>query len=249
MRSSDHDRAIQAEFDRAATGFAQRTKARFDRLDIAPFARVRPQTVVVEVGGGTGNFLRHLEGQGRFLVNVDLTWGMLDVARRQNPGSAVVQGDGSKLPLGDNSIDLVTCAQMLHHVPQPLPILEEMARVARRGPSVLIVDQCAPEKYEQAVAMNQLEKVRDPSHATSRPPSAFATLVSAAGLEIVDQKIHEERETFSQWMQPGEFDQERIAATLRFIEERGEDTGMDFSKDAKEWSFTRRRILLLAEKK
>jgi hypothetical protein len=49
-------------------------------------------------------------------------------------------------------------------------------------------------------------------------------------------------------MWPGEFENERIEKTLRFVEQHGHETGMDFERDGDDYVFTRRRIMLLAER-
>ena len=246
MTASERE-AVRQEFTRAAAGFADRTRGRFDSLGVLGFSQVPPGASVVEVGGGTGSFISLFEGGGRTLVNVDLTPAMLAVSRRSHPRVLLLNADAAKLPLATGSVDLVAGAQVLHHIHKPLPVLREMKRVAAPTGRVLIVDQCATERYEEAVAMNELEIVRDPSHAASRPPSAFRTLLRAAGLSILGERVVEVPERFSQWMRPGEFPDERIRSVLDFIERRGRETGMRFERDGDEWVFTRRRIMLLAE--
>ncbi|MBA3349777.1 MAG: hypothetical protein H0T12_04395, partial [Actinobacteria bacterium] len=53
---------LQTEFTRAATGFSERTKGRFDDMDVLAFARFQPSEMVLEVGVGTGNFLSLFAG-------------------------------------------------------------------------------------------------------------------------------------------------------------------------------------------
>ena len=241
-----HRAAIQREFERAAGAFARRTAHRFDRLGAIEFARARPGESVVEVGAGTGNFLSLFAGVARSLIAVDLTPGMLEVARRNHDGLVLVAGDGARLPLASRSIDLVTSAQTLHHVVRPVDVLKEMRRVAADDGRVLIVDQVSTERYEEAAMMTALELVRDPTHAASRPPSALRVAVQAAGLRIVDQRVVEDEMRFSQWMWPGEFPAERIEAVRGFIERHGTETGMGFRSVGTDYVFTRRRMMLLA---
>lgn len=237
---------ITEEFTRAAAGFAERTKGRFDDMDVVAFSRVRPDEMVLEVGAGTGNFLALFEGASARRVAFDLTSAMLAEARRNYPGLQPVQGDAPNLPFVSGSVGLVASAQMLHHVWKPVPLLMEMRRVAGTSGRVLIVDQHATESYEEQAFMNQLEAIRDPSHAMSRAPSAFKVMIQAAGMEIVEARLWTGENTLGGWMWPGEFPPERIAAVRDFIERYGEETGMEWRRDGDDWKFTRRRIMLLA---
>jgi SAM-dependent methyltransferase len=157
-----------------------------------------------------------------------------------------VLGDGARLPMQSHSVDLVASAQALHHVHEPVPFIKEMRRVLAPGGHVLIVDQMTRENVEETLAFNELDVIRDPSHAMSRPPSAFRIMVQAAGLRIEDEHVWEGTNTLGNWMWPGEFPEERIEAVRAFIEERGQDTGMEWRREGDDWVFTRRRIMLLA---
>ncbi len=244
---ADHDATIRAEFDRAAEKFAERTAGRFDHMDPVAFSRAAPGETVVEVGAGTGNFLALFGEVADRLIAVDLTPSMLAQARRHD-GLHLVAGDGRRLPLRSGSVDLVTSAQALHHVHDPATVVKEMRRVTRPGGRVLLVDQVATERYEEALMMTELELARDPSHAMSRPPSAYRMIVRAAGLEIVDERVAESEQRLSSWMWPGEFPEERIAAVSDLIGKIGHETGMGFERDGDDWVFVRRRLMLLAER-
>jgi SAM-dependent methyltransferase len=245
---SEHREVLQAEFERAARDFDQRTRGRFDHLGVVDFVRLRGGESVAEIGAGTGNFLSLFSDRAARLIAVDLTAGMLKEARRRIDGVELAVADGAKLPLRTGSIDVVTSAQVLHHIFRPVPFLKEMRRVAAPRGRILIVDHVAPESYEQAMMMNELERVRDPSHAASRPPSAFRIMARSAGLELVDERVVSSRSRLSEWMWPGEFPPERIEAVRRFIDRHGDSTGMEFERDKGDYAFTRRRIMLLAKR-
>ena len=237
---------LQAEFDRAASAFAQRTKNRFDDIDVVGFSRAERGARVLEVGAGTGNFLRHFADLAGLLVGVDLSIGMLTECGRRNPAIVPVVADGARLPLAARSIDLGVTAQALHHVSEPLPFLRELRRVVTDNGSILIVDQVATERYEEIAVRHELEVLRDPSHAATRPPSAFSIMARAAGLEVLDERIVTGENRLSQWMWPDEFPQSRIDAVRDFIERFGDETGMEWRRVGDDWIFTRRRIMLLA---
>ena len=239
---------IQSEFERAASTFAERTVGRFDHMDVVAFSGVASGASVLEVGAGTGNFLALFDGMASRQIAVDVTLAMLEQARARNPAMDIVQADGAALPINSRSIDLACSAQTFHHIQQPIPVLKEMRRVIEDEGRVLIVDQVAPERVEEMIAMNELDVLRDPSHAACRPPSALRIMITAAGLDIEAEEIHESHDHLSKWMSPDEFPPERISAVYAFVEERGSETGMAFERDGDDWVFTRRRIQIRARR-
>ena len=247
MADPAHDRSIRAEFDRAGALFKERTRGRFDHMEVVSFSRAVPGEVVVEVGAGTGNFIALFKEVAGAVIAVDLTHSML-LQAREHGSLQLVGGDGRKLPLRSASADLVASAQALHHIFDPAAVVKEMRRVARPAGRVLLVDQVATERFEEAALMTELELARDPSHAVSRPPSAFRIIARAAGLEILDEHVAESEQRLSTWMWAGEFPEERVAAVRELIERIGPGTGMGFERDGDDWVFTRRRIMLLGRR-
>ncbi len=248
MGTRRHNEKVQDEFTRAAEAFSERTKGRFDALSVVDFADPAAGVTVLEVGAGTGNFLSLFRERASRLIALDLTTGMLAKAIERFPEVEAVAGDGARLPFASASIDLVTSAQALHHVWEPVPLLREMRRVTKPGGRVLVVDQVAPESYEQTAFMNHLETIRDPSHATSRPPSTFRVILTAAGLEIERENVWEGKQRLSEWMWPEEYPAERIEAVREAIDKFGTETGMEFERDGDDYVFTRRRIMILARR-
>jgi SAM-dependent methyltransferase len=243
-----HTDVLRSEFERAAESFSTRTRGRFDYLRVVDFSRVEEGAKVLEVGAGTGNFLQLFAGTAGQLLGVDLTPAMLRKARETFPEMDLMVGDGARLPLRSRSIDLATTAQTLHHIWEPLPVIKELRRVTTTDGRVLIVDQVGTERYEEVLAMNELDVMRDPSHASSRPPSALRTLMRVAGLKIIDERIVDVANRFSDWMPPVEFPQDRIDKVKRFIDEHGHVTGMNFEQDGDDYTFSRRRMMILAER-
>ena len=243
-----HTEVLRSEFERTSQTFGQRTKGRFDDLGVVEYSRVGDQARVLEVGVGTGNFLSLFDGQSRELVGVDLTPAMILKAHASFPNFGLVLADGARLPLGSQSVDLATTAQTLHHIWEPLPVLKEMRRVTSESGNILVIDQVAPERFEQAIAMNELEMIRDPSHASSRPPSALRTLMRVAGLRIVEERIVDLKQRFSNWMPSIEFPEDRIEKVREFIDQHGDATGMNFERDGNDYRYDRKRMMILAER-
>jgi ubiquinone/menaquinone biosynthesis C-methylase UbiE len=241
---TDKHFGVREEFERVASTFAERTKGRFDHMGVVAFSRIEAGDSAMEVGAGTGNFLALFADIAKPLFAVDVTPGMLREATKRHQGIIATVADGAQIPMRPRSVDLVASAQMFHHVTEPAPIILEMARVARSH--VLIVDQVSGENDSEAAAMTELELVRDPTHAVTRTPSQLRQLLLDAGLDVVDERIASSRDRFSKWMWPEEFPDERIKETRRFIEKRGNETGMDFEDDGDDFIFTRQRMMLLA---
>ena len=97
---------------------------------------------VLDVGAGTGNLTAHFLNQGAEVVSADVSPGCLRVVaeRFASTGRHAVQLlDGRSLAaLADASFDVAACYSVLHHVPDYLALVSEMARVVRPGGLVVI---------------------------------------------------------------------------------------------------------------
>ncbi|MEV7420263.1 class I SAM-dependent methyltransferase [Streptomyces sp. NPDC089919] len=128
-----HERALA--FDRAARAYAAyrpeypaavfETVEEFGGLKLAG-ARV------ADVGTGTGLAARALRAHGALVTGVEPGAGMAAQFRRELPQVPVVRGDGNRLPLADDSLDLVTYAQSWHWT-DPARAVPSALRVLRPG--------------------------------------------------------------------------------------------------------------------
>ena len=97
--------------------------------------------ICLDVGCGTGRLMSMTAGDGA-VFGVDRSRGMLQVLRREGRGSAA-RAATDALPFADGSLDLVWCAAVLHHLPDPRRVaatIAEMLRVTRPGGHVVIWD-------------------------------------------------------------------------------------------------------------
>ena len=70
---------------------------------------------VLEVGCGTGHWLRSLDGAGIRVTGADASARMLAHARVKAPRAALVQAAAERLPWTSESFDRVFCINALHH--------------------------------------------------------------------------------------------------------------------------------------
>jgi len=116
---------------------------------------------VLDAGCGTGNYARALLGQVGRIEAVDLSAGMLAVARAKLADAvaeervALHQAAIDALPLGDGAVDGVMVNQVLHHLaddaaagwPAHRRVLRELARVLKPG-GVCVLNSCGPHQIE-----------------------------------------------------------------------------------------------------
>jgi SAM-dependent methyltransferase len=96
---------------------------------------------VVDVGCGTGAFLRLLADLGARVTGVEPSSGMRDVAAARVPEAAILDGHLASIPLADGAVDaLISTYTVSHLTPAEQPAaLDEMLRVvAGRGPIVIV---------------------------------------------------------------------------------------------------------------
>jgi len=95
---------------------------------------------MLEVGCGTGHWLRVLGGDAAAgVVGVDLSQGMLDVARRRDPRSRVLRARAEMLPFASGSFDRVFLVNALHHFADRAAFCRETRRVLRQGGRLLTI--------------------------------------------------------------------------------------------------------------
>jgi ubiquinone/menaquinone biosynthesis C-methylase UbiE len=93
---------------------------------------------VLDVGSGTGRVSRFLQKQRPDLLieGVEPIEELREQAQAR--GTILHKASGEDLPFNDDSFDVVMSFALLHHVPDPMPVIKEMIRVARLG--VMISD-------------------------------------------------------------------------------------------------------------
>ncbi|SCG35478.1 Methyltransferase domain-containing protein [Micromonospora inositola] len=112
-----------------------------DRAMLAAFAeQVGGTGPVVEVGCGTGRITAHLRDLGLDVAGIDLSPGMVDVARRHHPGLRFAVGSMTDLPLPDGALaGLVAWYSIIHVPPELLPgVFAGFHRVLAPGGRLLL---------------------------------------------------------------------------------------------------------------
>ncbi len=91
---------------------------------------VGPGKRVVDLGAGTGKFTAHLVQSGADVTAIEPVLPMLDKLQKAFPEVDARQGNSTKIPLENDSVDAVFCAQAFHWF-ATVETLEEIARVLK----------------------------------------------------------------------------------------------------------------------
>lgn len=142
---------------------------------------------LLDVGCGPGVITRRLGSTGMAAVGVDPSKEMLRLARINSPGTMLVAGSITGLPVADASVAGVFCWYVLHHVPDDdLPsAIAELARVTTPGGRLMVGGHVGSSSHLKTDGYGGL-----PMRVlvARRPPEVYADLMRAAGL-VVDATV------------------------------------------------------------
>jgi demethylmenaquinone methyltransferase / 2-methoxy-6-polyprenyl-1,4-benzoquinol methylase len=202
------DTQVRAMFDRIArvydrmnsvmtAGMHHRWRER--AVDVAS---VGPGSTALDVATGTGDLAIELARRGAEVTGIDFAPAMLEIARRKAPGLTFEEGDALNLAHPDATFDAVTVGFGARNFADLDRGLAEMARVAKPGGRVVVLEITTPQKpplswffrawFDHAVpALGRL--AGDPDAYTYLPssvrrfpgPEELAERLAAAGLREV----------------------------------------------------------------
>jgi SAM-dependent methyltransferase len=192
----------RAAHDRIASPYAEHF-APLTTLALKPLldaAQIVSGQRVLDVATGPGVAAEAAHRRGAVVVGLDVSPGMLALARRANPGIDFYLGEATALPFPDESFDAVLCNFGLGHFPEPEAALAECVRVLTPGGTLAFSwwDQPARQRVQGLFREVITEMALPPppglpqGHDTLRfsNPEAFAMLLQNAGLGDVAVIAH-----------------------------------------------------------
>ena len=112
-------------------------------LGLVEFAVRHCGRKVLDLGCATGNYMLELSKRGYECVGVDVNPAYVEIATKRGLAAYVVD---DKLPFPDKSFDSVIMFEVVEHLPDPIVVLSEARRVARKN-IILSVPNC--EGYDE----------------------------------------------------------------------------------------------------
>jgi SAM-dependent methyltransferase len=163
------------------------------RSEIGDLARDLRHPVILDAGCGTQNMMSaDFAGRSAFRIGIDLD--------RESAGNSCldgfVQSDVGRIPLRDDSVDLLLSGYVLEHLADPVGALREFRRVLKPGgtafvwtPNLLnyaiLVSALTPTAFHNWVRRRSFDDTqRDncPTHYRANTPGALMRAVRSAGL-------------------------------------------------------------------
>lgn len=103
------------------------------RAYIQKKAFLTPESIILDVGCGTGALLNEHYQISQHLHGIDLDLKRCEFAYKSNSPAFIVNGNALSLPYKNASFDFVYCQYLLLWIPEKFKALEEMRRVCKSG--------------------------------------------------------------------------------------------------------------------
>lgn len=148
---------------------------------------------VIEIGGGTGENLKHYSPLTSQIVFTEPDRFMLKRAKQrsaeQGSGFELVRASGEKLPFKDDSFDSAVATLVLCSVVNQETVIDEIKRVLRPGGTFYFFEHVLDIESEQIAKRQQRwARIWSKVGAGCRPDRSTDDAISAAGLDIIEMK-------------------------------------------------------------
>jgi len=157
--------------------------------EVVVLVNPQPEDVLLDVATGAGHVGLTFAPLVARVVAYDLTASMLEqtLATAKSRGLdnlEVVQGMAEKLPFEDATFNVYTVRLAPHHFADVQASVNEAARVLMPGGRYLVVDTASPEDPTLDAQVDEIERLRDPSHVRNYRPSEWQAMAESAGLVV-----------------------------------------------------------------
>ncbi|HET7417538.1 MAG TPA: methyltransferase domain-containing protein [Solirubrobacterales bacterium] len=205
-----YEESIRAEFTHQTESFARNEVSKMVETlgALVELAPEDPKARWIEVACGPGAIARALAPRVGRVHGVDLTPAMVakaaEEAGREGLGNVeFAVGDATALEFKDGAFDGAVTRFSLHHIPAPRRVVAEMARVVRPGGWVLVSDFIADPNRDVYAAVEEIERLRDPSHWSCLTAEQLREVGEEAGLEAESQRLIPFEIDYDDWLRRG----------------------------------------------
>ncbi len=164
-----------------------------------------PHMRVLDVACGSGNTAAAVAPRVRLVAAGDLALPMLQrvtelAAARGLKNVRAAAMDVEHLPFPGASFDAVTCRIAPHHFADARLAVAEVARVLKPGGIFAFEDNIVPPDPALDIFLNEVERLRDPTHVRSYNEEEWKNMLQAAGLRVVRTELYRRRDGVAEWL-------------------------------------------------
>ena len=184
-----------------------------------------------DVGSGGGHMSVSLAKWVNELIAIDMTPQMLtqtSILAGQRGLSNIIRclADAQNLPFKAEVFDIVSCRSVLHHVSDVAMAVSEMGRILRRGGKLFIGDMIGFEDKAATRYVDDIERLRDPSHVKTYSLEEWHRFFEAAGCKIARTSVTSRRSyNLKEWTDRSGTPKDRIEMTVKMLQNVPEDVG------------------------
>jgi ubiquinone/menaquinone biosynthesis C-methylase UbiE len=197
---------VRSQFGAAAASYAT-SKVHAQGASLARLVQLtqpQPAWRVLDVATGAGHTAFAFAPHVAQVIATDITPEMLGEtvlgAEKRGLHNVTTQSaDAEELPFAAASFQLVTCRIAPHHFPDVPAFLRACGRVLQPGGLLAVVDNIVPDDPQAAAYVNQIEKLRDPSHARCLSLSEWLVAFAAAGFVVEHHEVAPKAIAFNEW--------------------------------------------------
>jgi ubiquinone/menaquinone biosynthesis C-methylase UbiE len=197
-----HQQQTIDQFTKQAASFAEAPEIKDEVAlqRVIQFAGLTPDDDVLDVACGPGILACACARIVERATGIDITPAMIERAKDLQARDKLNNltwhvGDVRSLPFPDNRFTVVMSRYTFHHLIDPLAVLREMKRVCKPAGRIVVIDVAAPADPKQALALNVMERMRDPSHVRALSASGLGELFNRA--ELADPEMTSYRLEFA----------------------------------------------------
>lgn len=162
-----------------------------------------PQSQVLDIGCGSGLFLRMVNAKGATATGIDVSPELLGIALQRNPQTTLLNQDMENLPFSDKSFDMVTGFNSFQYSEDIIKVLKEIKRVLKDDGKLAIGVWGSAAECEALKVLASIASLLPEQPAGSPGPLALSEegkvekLLTASGFKILEKGTAEGHWNFS----------------------------------------------------
>ncbi len=161
----------------------------FERQALLDLIELRSGLHIIDAPAGGGYLADGLRESGDGTLNITCIEPAANFGKRIHPSFSVINSPIDKIPLADDSIDLIASLAGLHHIPDRAPVFNEWARLLKQGGQIAVADVATgsgPDEFLNGFVDQYTPQGHDGIFIEDQE---FSTLLQGQGLEVQQDKV------------------------------------------------------------